>query len=79
MPPRKDGEMYIVKRRPVRYKDGTYSREYYYKGVPLGLFYELTVDAREAAVFARKSEAADMAKRLGSNYCVVRLDKEGKQ
>lgn len=65
---------YAVKRKSKTYRDGTTSGELYVKGIPLGIMLELTKDAKEAKQFARKAEATQYAKALGSNFFAVKLE-----
>lgn len=63
---------YVVKRRPVKYLNGTYSDECYLMGSLLG-FTELTTHIEEAQRFTRKAEAAKIAKTLGRIYYVEKI------
>ena len=66
--------VYVIKRVPVKYTDGTYSPETYFKGNPLGMFVELTLRIDEASRYNRKADAKKVAQGLGRQFYVSRLE-----
>ena len=66
--------MYIVKRNPIHYTNGRQSDVLYLKDLSIVAF--LTTNPREAQVFPTKAKAMNKVRRLGKNWCAVKMSDE---
>lgn len=64
---------YILTREPVRYPNDTWSQRFYYMGSLLG-FAKMTAKVEEAERFTNKAKTEKMAKMLGKNWSVMKVE-----
>ena len=66
--------MYVLKREPVKYLDGTHCPESYISEFLMGFMPCLTFDINEAKKYTRKSDATKDLKILDHRFSVMKIE-----